>query len=73
MTKYLISWVEEDWLNVLIEADSADEARDKFYNSEFDDQHIVHIGTELQDSVEVEEINSNNMGIVKTLFPREEF
>ena len=71
MTKYLVSWTEEDYLNILIEADSADEAREKFYNSEFDDQKILHVGTELQDSVEVEEVTSSNMATVKILFPYE--
>lgn len=73
MTKYLVSWVEEDYLNLIIEADSADEARDKFYNYDFDDQQVRHVGTELQDSVEIEEVNTDNMGVVKILFPGEEF
>ena len=71
MTKYLVSWTEEDYLNILIEADSADEAREKFYNYEFDGLKILHVGTELQDSVEVEEVTSSNMATVKILFPNE--
>jgi hypothetical protein len=56
MPKYLIAWTEEDWYNVTIEADSSQNALDIFYGREYDEHTIVHIGGELQDSVEVEEL-----------------
>lgn len=56
MAKFLVAWTEEDWYNLEIEADSKDEALDKFYSQEYNYDDIRHIGSELQDSVEVEEI-----------------
>ena len=56
MPKYLISWTEEDFLNITIDAGSKKEALDKFWNREYDGEDIVHVGTELQDSVECEEV-----------------
>jgi len=55
MPKYLISWTEEEWWEVAIEAESKDEALGKFHNREYDEHTVVHIGGELQDSVEVQE------------------
>jgi hypothetical protein len=56
MPKYLVSWTEENWYNITIEADSAEEAKDKFYNHEFDYEDSILVGSELQDSVEAEEL-----------------
>lgn len=56
MTKYLIAWTEEDWYNITIEADSKAKALDMFHNREYDDHTVVHLGGELQDSIEIEEI-----------------
>ena len=56
MPKYLISWTEEDWYSVTIEADSLREAKDKFWAQDFDYEDVRHTGTEIQDSVEVEQI-----------------
>ena len=56
MTKYLISWTEETWYNLEIEAADKMEALDKFHNNEYDSEDAVFIGSELQDSVEIEEI-----------------
>ena len=56
MTKYLIAWTEENWYNLTIEADSKREALDKFYNHDFDYEDSVLVGSELQDSVEAEQV-----------------
>lgn len=56
MPKYLISWTEEDWYQVAIDAESSQDALDKFSNVEYDQRTVVHIGGELQDSIEVEEV-----------------
>lgn len=53
--KYLVSWTEEDWYNVTIEADSLDEAMEKFWGHEFDEADVRHTGTEIQDSIEIEQ------------------
>ena len=56
MAKYLISWTEEEWYQVSIEADAKDKALDMFFSREFDEHTVVYLGGELQDSVEIEEI-----------------
>ena len=56
MPKYLVSFTEEDWYSIVIEAESAEEAEEKFYSHEYNDSDLRHIGTELQDSVEVSEL-----------------
>jgi hypothetical protein len=56
MPKYLVSWTEEDWYNVVIEAETHTDAIDKFYNMDYNSDNVVRIGSELQDSVNVEEV-----------------
>ena len=56
MPKYIVSWTEEDWYNVTIDAPSKLVALDKFYNQEYDSEEVVLVGSELQDSVEVDEV-----------------
>lgn len=55
MPKYLISWTEELWYKQEVEADSEEQARDMLFNGEF--EWPDPYGTEIQDSVEVEEVN----------------
>jgi len=54
MPKYLVSWKEEDWYNVIIEADSAYEAQDKFWGREYDPEDTVHVGSEVSGSIDIE-------------------
>ncbi len=56
MSKYLISWTEEDWYNVVIEADSKKQALDIWHDQAYDMEDIKHVGTELQDSIEIEQV-----------------
>ena len=56
MPKYLISFTEEDWYNIIIEADSMQEARDKFWAWDYDHEDVRHTGTEIQESIDIEEI-----------------
>ena len=56
MSKYLISFTEEDWYNITIEADSYEEAKDKFWNGEFDTEDVKHTGTEIQESIDIEQV-----------------
>jgi hypothetical protein len=56
MPKYLVSWKEEDWYNVIIEADSAYEAQDKFWGREYDPEDTVHVGSEVSGSIDIEAI-----------------
>ena len=56
MSKYLISFTEEEWYNITIEANSFQEAKDKFWAQDFDLEDIVHTGTEIQESIDIEEV-----------------
>ena len=56
MPKYLISFTEEDWYQIVIEADSERQAKDKFWTQDFDPEDIVHTGTEIQESIDIEVI-----------------
>lgn len=56
MAKYLISFTEEDWYHVIIEAESRLEAKDKFWAQDYDLETIVHVGTEIQEDIDVEEV-----------------
>jgi hypothetical protein len=56
MPKYLISFTEEDWYNITIEAESEEEAKDKFWRGDFDYEDTVHTGTEIQESIDIEQV-----------------
>ena len=56
MPKYLISFTEEDWYNITIEADSYEDAKEKFWQGDFDYEDVVHTGTEIQESIDIEAI-----------------
>lgn len=56
MARFKIDWTEELWQQVYIEADSEEQARELFWQGEFDNQLIELYGTEIQDSVLVEEV-----------------
>ena len=56
MPKYLISWTEEDWYKVVIEADSATEAMGKFQDHDFDPEDVRHTNTEIQDGIDIEQV-----------------
>jgi hypothetical protein len=43
MSKYLITWVEENICGVMIEADSKSEALDKFGASEYDMEDVQNM------------------------------
>ena len=55
MSKYVVSWTFEEWFKVEIEADSREEAYAKFMQDDFDMSEVKHTGSELQDSVTVNE------------------
>lgn len=55
MAEFKIEWTEETWYRLYIEADSFEDAQDKFWSGEFDYQKAKITGSEIQDSVEIEE------------------
>ena len=54
MTKYLISWTEEVWQNVVIEAESKEQVRELFYSGEFDMDTVKVTGGEIQDGIDID-------------------
>jgi hypothetical protein len=56
MPKYVIAWTEENWYNLIIDAPHKTAALDMFYNNEYDREEVMLIGSELQDSLEIEEV-----------------
>lgn len=56
MALYKIEWTEETWNRVFIEADSSEEAQNKFLLGEFPNDGIETFGAETQDGYDVEEV-----------------
>jgi len=57
MTKYLISWEESQWTNLIIDAPSQLAALDKFYNQEYNMEDIAIVGQEMiPDTIDIEEV-----------------
>ena len=57
MPKYLISWEESQWTNLIIDAPSQLAALDKFYNQEYNMEDIAIVGQEMiPDTIDIEEI-----------------
>jgi hypothetical protein len=55
MAKFRVSYTEEEWYSVTIEAESLQEAKDKFWSHDFDHEDIIHTGTEIQEPINIEE------------------
>jgi hypothetical protein len=55
MATYTVHWTIEEWYRMDIEANSEEEAYEKFMEHDFDYDDGKHVGSELQDSVMVEE------------------
>jgi hypothetical protein len=58
MPKFRIEWTEEFWYALEVEAESKEEVLDKFHGNEYDFDDAESLGSELQDSVTVEEISN---------------
>ena len=58
MPRYNVSWTEEVWWSTYVEADNHDEALNSFFDN-VDNclDHAKITGSEIQHSVEVEEVN----------------
>lgn len=56
MGKFKIEWTEEVWYRMEVEADSYDDAREKFWSGEYNLDNGTQTGGECQDSVEIDEI-----------------
>jgi hypothetical protein len=56
MPKFTIHWTEELWYRMDVEADSEEDALDKFHNLEYDFDEAKNTDVHLQDSIYVEEV-----------------
>lgn len=54
MGKFQIEWTREEWYRVTIEADNEEQAREKFWEGEYENEK--KFGAEIQDGVEVKEV-----------------
>ena len=59
MAKYLVSWTEEDWYKMEIEADSIDDAFDNFLAGDYDrKQAILTESGILQEGADIMEVTN---------------
>lgn len=57
MPKYLISWEESCWYDLVIEAGSEAEALEMFHNNNYDREEVKWMGQEtLPDSIDIEQL-----------------
>lgn len=56
MTKFEISWTEEVWKKVTIEAGNEDVAKAIFWSTDFDPEDITITGVEIQEGIDIEEV-----------------
>ena len=56
MNKYRIEWTEEYWYSMEVEGESREEVLDKFHQLEYDFGDAEMIGSEMQDSITLEEV-----------------
>jgi hypothetical protein len=57
MPKYLVSWEESQWMNLIIDAPSKLVALDMLYDREYDVEDVAIVGQGMiPDSIECEEV-----------------
>jgi hypothetical protein len=59
MSKYKIKYTYERWYDLVIEAASEEEARNKFWSNDFDQEPYL-VGGEIQDGVQVVKMEEEN-------------
>ena len=57
MAKFEIEWTEEVWYRKRVEADSKEDAMEKFWAGELDIDSSDSYGGEVQDSIEIMEVS----------------
>ena len=57
MAKFEIEWTEEVWYQKRVEADSKEDAMEKFWAGELDIDSSDSYGGEVQDSIEIMEVS----------------
>lgn len=52
MAKYEVSWTREQWFRVTLEADSPQQAEDKFWAGEYENEQ--QYGSEIQNDIDID-------------------
>ncbi len=60
MATYKISYTLEKWYECAVEADSPEQAREKFWSGDYDDMTEKQTGSEIQDTIDIEEKANGN-------------
>lgn len=55
MAKFIVDYTEERWFSIEIEADTEEEASEKFWMGDCDFEKAENIGGEIQQSIQVTE------------------
>ena len=58
MTKYMISWTNENWYRMDVEAESKEDALDKFWRGKYNWDNAFLFGEEVQDSIDIWELDN---------------
>jgi hypothetical protein len=53
MNNYMVSWTEEVWYRVNIQANSIEEAKEMFWSGDFDSSESKETGGEIQDGINI--------------------
>jgi hypothetical protein len=56
MSKFRVEWTREQWFYVEIEADSPEQAKEKFWEGDYENEQMF--GSEIQDGVEAHEVDN---------------
>jgi len=64
MAKYEICFTKETWFRMTIEADSYEDARDRFWNDECDWSAAKPYGSEIQDVIDITLVPTSGAGMI---------
>lgn len=57
MAKYQFEWTRERWLRVVIEAENQEQAEQKFWGGDYDNEQ--QFGEEIQPDIDIKEITND--------------
>lgn len=58
MPTYKIDWTREVWYRSEIEAETFEEAREKFWSGDYNDDKDEIFGSEIQENIDIEEVTN---------------
>lgn len=57
MARFRVEWTREQWFYVEIEAESPEQAKEKFWDGDYENEQMF--GSEIQEGVDVKELEDN--------------